>query len=136
MSSGKTPPSDTSLKLIHVNYPKLNFGDSLDALKISYVKIEIYYKNNKDLLFSLDSISESMYYDIEYAIDLRMLYNRYTDIDGDEFLDIKRIRIKGFKYTVVKIRIKKNKELDYDFEPSSLLIFDEKILYYPFLCFY
>jgi hypothetical protein len=75
----------------------------------------------------LDSISETIY--CNENVGLKMLYNRYIDINGNEFLAISKVRITGRKRTVIKIRIKKCKELGEKYNPSSSVFIKEKITF-------
>lgn len=118
---------DTCEKSIHVNYPVVNLTDPNDSSLVRFITFDICYENETDLFVSLDSISETLYG--RENVGIKMLYNRYLDSDGYEFLVISKVRITRKNRTVIKIRIKKIEELGQKYYPSSSFLIHDKITF-------
>ena len=118
---------DTCKKSIHVNYPIVNLTDLDDTVLVRLITFNTYYDSKDDLFVSLDSISNTIY--CNENVGIKMLYNRYFDVNGEEFLVISKVRITSRKKTVIKIRIKKSKKLGQKYYPSSSVLIKEKITF-------
>ena len=128
ITKASNPPNDTACNnTIHVNYPVVNLTDPNDSLLVRFITFDVCYDNETDLFISLDSISETLYGNENVGI--KMLYNRFINVDGYEFLVISKVRITRKNRTVIKIRIKKCKELVQKYCTSSSVLIDHKITF-------
>jgi hypothetical protein len=103
----------------------------VDSLKIDYISYDISYEDEEELFYKIDSLTQILYG--EENISIKMLYDRYIDINDCEYLVISKIRILSKNRNVIKIKIKKCEDLEFDYHPKSPQKFTDKVMFLHFI---